>query len=107
MKKNKEVAFEEIVVTREEVSVVLEYIGEGYCEEYNPKDPKDEPLVRFTVYKDGEQMDDASYCTTISIRTDRKKLEKVAETIMDEVWPEIVAENSIKKLCENLSHITA
>jgi hypothetical protein len=107
MKKNKEIAFKEIVVTREEVSVVLEYIGEGYCEEYNPKNPKDEPLVRFTILKDGEQMDDASYCTTLSIHTDRKKLEKVANTIMNEVWPEIVAENSIKKICEELSHIQA
>lgn len=95
---------------RDTVKVELEYIGEGYNGDYDPDDPEDQPLLRFTVLKlvDGEweQIDDASYCTQLpeSIPNDEKMW--VLTFIMNEVYDAVVGGASIKKRCELLSWIT-
>ena len=104
-------AFKEIELTDDtgKVVVVLEDIGEGWNGDYNPEDPDDTPLVRFSVLeKDGEvylPVDDASYCTQLSIFTNREQLEAIARSILAEVAPEVLAGNSVKRLCERLSWI--
>lgn len=100
-----ETEFMDIEVSKGNVKVVLEYIGEGFQGDYDPENPLDEPLVRFTIYQNDEQVEDASYCTALSIHTERTLLKDAANTIMKEVYPELEAGNSIKKLCENLSYI--
>jgi hypothetical protein len=91
--------------------VVFEYIGEGTNGDYNPDDEFDMPLFRFYVYYsenggfDWEEADDASYCTTIPIDTPKETMEKLAQIIFDRVKMPLIAGNSIKKICEELSWI--
>ena len=93
------------------VRVTLEYIGEGYEGDYDPTDPDDSPLVRFSIDERElgteywEAVDDSSYCTTIPITTPREQLESVARSILAEVQEPVLAGHSIKKLCERLSWI--
>ncbi len=42
-----------------------EDIGEGLAGDYNPGDPNDIPLLRFSVSQDGEQIENGSYCTLV------------------------------------------
>ena len=124
----KDIDFDDIEVTKDNIRVTLEWIGEGYCGQYNPENPTDEPLIRFYVekkslifdptqinnlhtscflYGDWEDIEDASYCTQLSVFTAKDKLQKIAELILDRVYSDVVADRSIKKLCERLSWITA
>jgi len=100
-------AFEEIEVKSGSVKVVLEDIGEGYNGDFDEDDPEDAALIRFTVYKkEGKewvQVDDASYCTTMTILDDREKLTCIARSILEEVKDPIESGYSVKKLCERLS----
>lgn len=91
---------------RGNVTVQFENLGEGHCGDYNPDDPDDENLLRFTVYMDGEEVEDASYCTTIPANTDVIVVTKAAERILKEVYDPLQAGYSIKKLCETLSWIS-
>jgi hypothetical protein len=110
----KEDCFEELALTDKlegRVRVTLEYIGEGYNGDYNPEDSEDEPLIRFTVDKREpgadywEAVDDASYCTQLSIFLPRQQLESIARSILAEVTDPVLSGYSIKKLCERLSWI--
>ncbi|MBQ1776620.1 MAG: hypothetical protein IIZ93_00540 [Acidaminococcaceae bacterium] len=92
---------------KKNVKVVFENLGEGWNGDYDPADPEDENLLRFTVYMDGEQVDDASYCTTIPATTDPALVKKSAERILSEVYNPLVSGYSIKKCCEALSWISA
>lgn len=69
-----------------------EYIGEGWSGDYNPDDPDDTMLLRFSVkefHKVSEfggqwvEMDDASYCTQMPVDTDEKILRRALELILD------------------------
>lgn len=81
------------------VKVVLEYIGEGYHGDYDPKDSNDVPLLRYSLYRwnDGNEnhgnvaedggdewcnVIDGSYCTYLSIHDDRLQLFKVANYML-------------------------
>jgi len=51
---NDEIYFETMAVMdpkKPDVRVELEWIGEGYEGDYDPEDPEDVPLLRFTVYR--------------------------------------------------------
>jgi len=124
-----EIAFKDIVVENRDLRcrVTLEWIGEGNSGDYNPEDPNDCPLLRFSVsrwYKAGEspkshftdyahdwvfdgdecvQVSDASYCTQLDARAPLAKLAKAARIIMDHVEGHVASETRIKKLCEELS----
>lgn len=50
--------------------------GEGMSGDYNPDDPDDVQLLRFIVWKDGEPMDDGSYCTLMPVDTDPAILQR-------------------------------
>lgn len=119
------VDFKEIEVTSEDglVKVVLEYIGEGNDGDYDPDDPDDEPLLRFSLYRrdDGDDrlnslyfepahdgwlsVSDGSYCTQLSARADRELLTKAANHILDEVRHTLSDCGREKRLYELLSWI--
>ncbi|MGV2885932.1 hypothetical protein [Paenibacillus taichungensis] len=116
MNQVKKVSFEDMMLVDPlypKVRVDLEWIGEGISGDFNANDPKDEPLLRFTVYrKDKEeptgwtQVDDASYCTNLPATAPRKILAQALMRIFDKVAGEVEQDHSVKKLCEELSHIS-
>jgi hypothetical protein len=103
--------FEEVELTKGMVKVALVYIGEGICGEYNEEDPEDIPLMRFDVYKsdeflsDWQEVGDASYCTQLSLNATEEEKKNCLQVIMDEVYGPLMADCSIKKICERLSWI--
>ena len=92
-------------ITIEDVTVELEDIGEGISGDYDPEDKEDIPLLRFTVLKNGEPIDDASYCTQVPTTISVTEATKVLSTIMNEVFEPVIRGYSIKKMCERLSWI--
>lgn len=94
--------------------VELEDIGEGLSGDYIEDDPKDVPLLRFTVYEmrtddeghsQWEQIDDASYCTLLDVNISDEIKERALKHIMGEVLLAIGTGASLKRTCEGLSWI--
>jgi hypothetical protein len=81
--------FEEIEVIKGDKRVTWEYIGEGWCGDYDPFDPEDTPLLRFSCDEriDGEWegMCDASYCTRMPTDSPKEYLIRGAEIIHDAI----------------------
>jgi len=111
-----------------EVMVDLEWIGEGNCGEYNPEDPEDQPLIRYSlyrkfhmnqdpdeianvcdvdVYEEGEWMavEDGSYCTQLVATAPKEQLEAAAKFILEQVEDELRDFQREKRLYERLSWI--
>ena len=92
-----------------QICVILENIGEGYTGSYNPDDPDDEPLIRFTFQKradgavphDWEEIPDGSYCTRISANRSAEELNTVAEFLMERFVEQHEEGRSVKKLGKN------
>ena len=82
-------SFEDISFEKKGYRVTWEWIGEGWSGDYNPDDPEDTPLLRFSCDKlvngDWEGMDDASYCTQLPITTPKKYLKRGAEIILEAI----------------------
>lgn len=82
-------AFQDVEVVRGDRRVVWEWIGEGWCEQYDPLDPDDERLLRFSCFERlGDAwvpMDDASYCTGLPVDTARALLVRAAQGILDAI----------------------
>ena len=91
--------------THPRITVELEHIGEGWDGDYDPEDSNDDALLRFTVLKNDEPVDDASYCTQLPDSLSKNQQLQVATFILDWVYEPLVAGHSIKKLCERLSWI--
>lgn len=110
MTTEKEVSFTDVEVVRGNHKVVWEYIGEGLSGEYNPEDPTDTPLLRFSCYEyihrdneghiidDWEQMNDASYCTRMPPTASLRHLLIAAGIIL-----EAIEDVCYKKRLEELS----
>jgi hypothetical protein len=85
--KRRDVSFEEIVVKRGNHRIEWEWIGEGNSGDYDPADPEDVPLLRFTVsdYTRGfwNQLDDGSYCTHLPVSTPVCHLVRAAVSILE------------------------
>jgi hypothetical protein len=98
-----------VTVSDGDVTVELEWLGEGTEGDFDPTWPEDEPLMRFTVLRrvDGvnEQIDDASYCTTIRADAPQDVLLAYANEILQEVAGPVRDGWPIKKLCAKLSWI--
>lgn len=95
------------------LQVVIENLDEGISGDYNPEDPDDINLLRFSVYvlrtHHWEAVDDASYCTNLAADTDPKILERAAALLFKEYYNALNSDRavSVKKLGEQLSHISA
>ena len=92
-------------LTANGVTVELDDIGEGLSGDYNPDDKDDVPLLRFTVLKDNEPVDDASYCTQVPTNVTITEATKILGAIMNEVTEPLAQGYSIKKMCERISWI--
>jgi len=83
--------------------------GEGWNGDYDPTDPEDDLLLRFSVDKmnDGnwEGVEDASYCTRLPNTISPEQVEKALAAIMQEVYDALCGGSSVKKTCERLSWI--
>lgn len=106
-------------------------IGEGLTGGYDPNDPEDVELLRFSVYRfDGDdallaaaladpelglmldvegrgwvEVDDASYCTNVPANTDTAERQRLLVLLMDEFHQAVTERRSVKKLGEAASHI--
>lgn len=89
--------------TKGKYRVTLEWIGEGLSGDYNPDDPDDLPLLRFTVYKrfggTWEQLDDGSYCTLLTTSLTPAQ----AQAVLKRIWLRVSDATSPKRVCEALS----
>ena len=92
-------------LTMNDITVELEDIGEGLSGDYDPEDKDDIPLLRFTVLKDDEPVEDASYCTQVPTSVTLTEATKVLGAIMLEVALPLTQGYSIKKMCERISWI--
>lgn len=95
------------------VRVDLEWIGEGISGDFNNDNPLDEQLLRFTVYRREDvessrwhQVEGASYCTYLPATAPRSILTYALKRIYGKVAEKVEKNQSIIKLCENLSHIS-
>ena len=77
-------------LTAQGVTVELEDIGEGLSGDYDPKDKDDVPLLRFTVLKGNEPVEDASYCTQVPTNITIVEATKILGAIMNEVFEPIM-----------------
>lgn len=99
-----------IRVEEEGVVVELEYIGEGYGGDFDPSDPADEELLRFTVSlaepdeRNPDYPEDASYCTHLPASLSEEDQRFAASAILRVVKSDVIGRRSIKRLCEDLSH---
>lgn len=96
--------FDDIEFVRTPNKVVWEFIGEGMSGDYDPTDPEDTPLLRFSCYRYSlahetwEPLDDASYCTHLPISTPVEHLKIAAGVIL-----EALTKPSFKRELEYLS----
>jgi len=100
--------WEYTVLVRGNLKIELEYIGEGWNGDYDPDNPDDEKLLRFTCLmsnesEDWEQIDDASYCTRLPESISDEEAEKALRILMEGIENRGLL--SIKKECERLSWI--
>lgn len=93
------------------VKVELEYCGEGYGGDYDESNPNDERLMRFSVFgrenesADWEYIGDSSYCTLFPVSAPDEIKNHALHVIMATVYNKAAVGESIKKVCEQLSHI--
>lgn len=86
---------------------------EGNEGDYDPEDPKDQPLLRFDVSYKGEAVEDGSYCTRLKATDTRSLLTKAAECILNEAEATLyigeggyLAQDGFKRRMEELSWLT-
>jgi hypothetical protein len=82
-------AFPDIVLKSYPFKICWEFIGEGHEGDYNPDDPEDTPLLRFSVDKwnpdtqEYEGIQDGSYCTRMPFDTPKNILHRALVEIRD------------------------
>lgn len=101
-----------LALTLGSIRVEWEDIGEGWSGDYNPEDPQDQELLRFTVARreglqgEWQQVDDASYCTAMPVDTPIDILISGLAYILGRVYDATLAGESIKVDCEELSWLS-
>ena len=107
-------SFKELDLIRDGKKVTWEYLGEGWSGDYNPDDPEDTQLLRFSCSQivdidtdDGDdltegwqELPDSSYCTRMPINTPYSILAEAAARIMQEI-----EDVNYKKALEQLSYL--
>lgn len=88
MRKTHKTEFEDLEIVDGNVRLIWEYIGEGYSGDYDPEDPADAPLLRFSLsFRESpeapwEELPDASYCTGLGTGTPEPVLRGFAKNII-------------------------
>lgn len=125
------IEFEPLELQSEDGSVMVElaFVGEGFDGEYDPGDPEDSPLLRYTLYRrfsssldsslfanlcdaddyeDGDwaAVRDGSYCTHLEATSPRSLLESAAKFILSHAESGARGLSREKRLYEKLSWIT-
>tara|TARA_Y100000310_G_C20578932_1_gene761966 strand:+ start:833 stop:1198 length:366 start_codon:yes stop_codon:yes gene_type:complete len=91
--------------------VELESIGEGYNGDFDPSDPDDVELLRFSVDQretlddDWTGVENSSYCTELPVDIDDTIAEKALTHIIN-VAGDALREGTHKRLCGELSWIS-
>ena len=92
------------------VKVEFDNLDEGHNGDYNPDDPDDVNLLRFSGSRwnidHWVAIDDSSYCTQMPAQTSKFVLMMALLHIMKKVGDEVRAGRSVKKICEQLSWIS-
>lgn len=91
--------FVEIELVCGDRKVVWEYIGEGWAGDYDPDNPDDDPLLRFSCFKrtktefdsrlgvdEWEELPDSSYCTRMRANTPVYVLVMAVAEIMEAIY---------------------
>lgn len=96
---------------KNDVKVEWEELGEGISGDYNPDDPEDVELLRFSIFLNSrtegwQYIEDSSYCTNFPVSAPYEVKVKGLELIMDRVYERAHAGLSIKRICEELSWIS-
>ena len=102
------IEFNDVELIFQDRKVIFEYIGEGYFGDFDPHDPADVALLRFSCFKrddkkdesDWEELPDSSYCTELATGTHMKLLFKAMAEIM-----EAIQDVNYKRRLEELSHL--
>lgn len=97
-----------VLAQRDPFRIEISYAGEGLSGDYEPSDPDDRPLLRFTISRlasDGEwdTDDDASFCSSLSARLSREKIEHAAGLALDFLQRNDSAGKSLRRLGGELS----
>jgi hypothetical protein len=113
-----DIVFSDVTLERDGFRVDWEWIGEGVSGEYDPDDPNDVPLLRFSCYEFGSvdpgneaapeewyELDNASYCTRMPVSSPLKSLAIAASVILEAVIDGEKKGKSYKKEMERLSWI--
>jgi len=102
--------FDIVAVEEDGVKVEYDWMGEGKNGDYQPDDPDDSPLLRFTVYQlKGATwcpIDESSNITLMPITTSEETLGKLARYILNIVKNHVLNGRKIKGECERLSWIS-
>jgi len=89
--------------------VELEWIGEGLSGDYDPNDPNDVPLLRFSLWErhggGWDYVEDTSYCCQVSRDAPMEQIEAALRTLMREFRSTVDSGGSVKKAGEKLSWI--
>lgn len=92
-----------------DLAVELDHIGEGYGGDYNPDDPEDDELIRFTVLRrvDGvlEPIDDGSYCTRLPATITPAQADRATREILKAARIGDAGGN-LSRLLEEQSHLS-
>ena len=81
--------FQDLEMIRGNIKLVWEHLGEGQEGDYDPTDPTDQPLLRFSIFwrenesAEWEELGDSSYCTGLVTNTPETKLKAYGEKILE------------------------
>lgn len=94
-------------IIRNNVRIDWVNLNEGLDGDYDPENPEDKNLLRFNVHRFNgnlwQEVEDASYCTLVEAKTERKKLVEHLIHFMDTIYDDVSAHGKAKRICESLS----
>ena len=80
----KTVMNKDVQVHNDDYKVILTYIGEGCCGDYDPSDPNDYPHIRADIYDMGDDLEPlASTCTGMDATISDEKAKEYALSILN------------------------
>lgn len=102
--------YQDAEIIKGDVMVALEWIGEGFSGDYDPADPEDQPLLRFTVFRreDGvwQPVDNGSYCTLLPATISGAQKQIALNVLMNEFYEPVTHNEPIKGRGEFMSYLS-